>query len=170
MPPFGVQAPAGSIYVETHSAMNYDPQLVELQAAIYRQTRPRRGRSSTCSPRSPTARICKPPGCGGSSAAGATPGVNGVTAADIGARHARWLAAGRRSPACPLPTGLPALGRIPKPRRAGATRRLGVLTLRDRIVHAAVKQVLDPLFDPTFSPQSLGFVAAVRWPPPRRAC
>jgi RNA-directed DNA polymerase len=44
---------------------------------------------------------------------------------------------------------------IPKPQ--GGTRRLGIPTVLDRFIQQAIHQVLSPLFDPTFSPQSYGF-------------
>ncbi|GBD36826.1 Group II intron-encoded protein LtrA [bacterium HR36] len=60
---------------------------------------------------------------------------------------------------------------VPKP--SGGTRRLGILTVRDRIVHAALKQVLEPILEPIFLPSSFGFrpgrdvagalYAAVNW-------
>jgi RNA-directed DNA polymerase len=44
---------------------------------------------------------------------------------------------------------------IPKP--DGGTRELGIPTVVDRLVQQAVLQVLQPLFDPTFSEHSYGF-------------
>jgi RNA-directed DNA polymerase len=44
---------------------------------------------------------------------------------------------------------------IPKP--GGGTRMLGIPTVLDRFIQQAVLQVLDPLYDPTFSPHSYGF-------------
>jgi RNA-directed DNA polymerase len=44
---------------------------------------------------------------------------------------------------------------IPKPR--GGTRSLGIPTVVDRLIQQALLQVLTPLFDPYFSPQSFGF-------------
>ena len=44
---------------------------------------------------------------------------------------------------------------IPKP--DGGVRKLGVPTVLDRFVQQAVLQVLQPLFDPTFSDHSYGF-------------
>jgi RNA-directed DNA polymerase len=45
--------------------------------------------------------------------------------------------------------------RIPK--RGGKTRRLGIPTLRDEVVQAAIKLVLDPIFEADFQPCSYGF-------------
>ena len=44
---------------------------------------------------------------------------------------------------------------IPKP--DGGTRQLGIPTVVDRIIQQAIHQVLEPLYDPTFSPNSYGF-------------
>jgi RNA-directed DNA polymerase len=44
---------------------------------------------------------------------------------------------------------------IPKP--SGGTRMLGVPTLADRLIQQALHQVLQPLFEPTFSDGSFGF-------------
>jgi RNA-directed DNA polymerase len=44
---------------------------------------------------------------------------------------------------------------IPKP--SGGTRTLGVPTLVDRLIQQALHQVLQPLFEPTFSDSSFGF-------------
>jgi RNA-directed DNA polymerase len=45
---------------------------------------------------------------------------------------------------------------IPKPGGRGV-RLLGVPTVRDRVVHATLKQLLEPIFEPTFSANSYGF-------------
>src|SRR6266508_1602880 len=45
--------------------------------------------------------------------------------------------------------------RIPK--RGGKTRRLGIPALRDRVVQAALKLVLEPIFEADFQPCSYGF-------------
>lgn len=44
---------------------------------------------------------------------------------------------------------------IPKP--SGGVRLLGIPTVTDRFIQQAIAQVLSPLFDPTFSPNSYGF-------------
>ena len=43
------------------------------------------------------------------------------------------------------------------PKRSGQMRRLGIPTLRDRIVQMAAKLVLEPIFEAGFSPTSYGF-------------
>ena len=44
---------------------------------------------------------------------------------------------------------------IPKP--DGGVRLLGIPTVRDRVVQATLKQLLEPIFEPDFSPHSYGF-------------
>ena len=44
---------------------------------------------------------------------------------------------------------------IPKPN--GGVRKLGVPTVRDRVVQSAIKMVLEPIFEPAFSDNSYGF-------------
>jgi group II intron reverse transcriptase/maturase len=46
---------------------------------------------------------------------------------------------------------------IPKPGRAGQFRPLGIPTVADRVVMAAAKIVLEPIFEADFSPVSYGF-------------
>jgi len=46
---------------------------------------------------------------------------------------------------------------IPKPGKPGQTRPLGIPTVRDRVVMAATKIVLEPIFEADFSPVSFGF-------------
>lgn len=43
------------------------------------------------------------------------------------------------------------------PKRGGKLRRLGIATIRDRVVQAAVKLVLEPIFEVDFRPCSYGF-------------
>jgi RNA-directed DNA polymerase len=44
---------------------------------------------------------------------------------------------------------------IPKP--GGGTRKLGIPTVVDRFIQQAFLQILNPIYDPTFSPHSYGF-------------
>ena len=46
---------------------------------------------------------------------------------------------------------------IPKPGRPGETRPLGIPAVRDRVVMAAAKIVLEPMFEADFAPSSFGF-------------
>jgi RNA-directed DNA polymerase len=43
------------------------------------------------------------------------------------------------------------------PKRGGKVRRLGIATVRDRVVQAALKLVLEPIFEADFQPCSYGF-------------
>jgi group II intron reverse transcriptase/maturase len=87
------------------------------------------------------------------------PGVDGQTIADIEASGigeflealAVEVRAGSYRPA-PLRRV-----HIPKPGKAGQTRPLGIPTVRDRVVMAAAKIVLEPIFEADFSPVSFGF-------------
>jgi RNA-directed DNA polymerase len=47
--------------------------------------------------------------------------------------------------------------KIPKPGGAGKVRRLGIPTVTDRVVQAALKLVLEPIFEADFQPVSYGF-------------
>jgi retron-type reverse transcriptase len=87
-----------------------------------------------------------------------TPGVDGVTAADLRRKGPAWLTRLaddlfrlRYRPAAPRWLDVPKAG------KPGQTRRLGILTLRDRVVLAALKQVLEPVLKPGFLPTSFGF-------------
>src|SRR5436305_15233042 len=46
---------------------------------------------------------------------------------------------------------------IPKPGGSGKVRRLGIPTIADRVVQAALKLVLEPIFEAGFKPVSYGF-------------
>jgi RNA-directed DNA polymerase len=47
--------------------------------------------------------------------------------------------------------------KIPKPGGSGKLRRLGIPTVTDRVVQAALKLVLEPIFEADFEPVSYGF-------------
>jgi RNA-directed DNA polymerase len=47
--------------------------------------------------------------------------------------------------------------RIPKPGGSGKVRKLGIPTVADRVVQAALKLVLEPIFETDFEPVSYGF-------------
>jgi RNA-directed DNA polymerase len=89
-----------------------------------------------------------------------TPGVDGLTVADVEQRIGvpgflddlrAQLKQGTFRP-------LPARERkIPKPGRSGTLRRLGIPTVADRVVQAALKLVLEPIFEADFQPVSYGF-------------
>ena len=47
--------------------------------------------------------------------------------------------------------------KIPKPGGSGKVRNLGIPTIADRVVQAALKLVLEPIFEADFLPVSYGF-------------
>ncbi|MDA8310118.1 MAG: reverse transcriptase domain-containing protein, partial [Actinomycetota bacterium] len=90
------------------------------------------------------------------------PGVDGVAIADIEAGGPEAVRAFLDGLAGALRTGsyrpkpLRRV-RIPKPGRRGETRPLGIPTVADRVVMAATKSVLEPIFEADFHPVSFGF-------------
>ena len=90
------------------------------------------------------------------------PGIDGISIADIEAEGAEGVRRFLNVLAAELNDGTyrpKALRRvhIPKPGKPGETRPLGIPAIRDRVVMAAAKIVLEPIFEATFSPQSFGF-------------
>jgi RNA-directed DNA polymerase len=89
-----------------------------------------------------------------------TPGVDGLRAADAGERiGVRGFVEDLRAQ---LKTGtfrpMPVRERkIPKPGGSGKVRSLGITTVADRVVQAALKLVLEPIFEADFLPVSYGF-------------
>ncbi len=87
-----------------------------------------------------------------------TPGPDGVTCAQLRHRVGPWLVqladALFHSAYQPAP---PRWVDIPKPDKPGQIRRIGILNVRDRVVQAAVKQVLEPILEPVFLLASFGF-------------
>jgi len=89
-----------------------------------------------------------------------TPGIDGLTVIEveerIGAR--RFLdelrAALKDGTFRPLPVRQRT---IPKPGGSGKVRKLGIPTIADRTVQAALKLVLEPVFEADFKPVSYGF-------------
>ena len=89
-----------------------------------------------------------------------TAGVDGVTVADVELRLGvpgflddlrNALKQGSLRP-------LPVRQRmIPKPGGSGKLRKLGIPTITDRVVQAALKLVLEPIFEADFQPVSYGF-------------
>lgn len=83
-----------------------------------------------------------------------TPGPDGVTCGDLARRLHGWLTQltdeQRRGEFRPRP---PRWIDIPKSSSPDSFRRIGVLTVADRVVHQALKQVLEP----AFSEDSFGF-------------
>jgi RNA-directed DNA polymerase len=89
-----------------------------------------------------------------------TAGVDGMTAADV---EEQIGVPGFLDDLCAqLKTGafrpLPVRERkIPKPGGSGKVRRLGIPVIADRVVQAALKLVLEPIFEADFEPVSYGF-------------
>ena len=85
-----------------------------------------------------------------------SPGVDGLTVDDLpGYLREHWLEHREellRGVYRPKP-----VKRVEIPKFGGGKRKLGVPTVLDRFVQQAVLQVLQPLFDPTFSEHSYGF-------------
>src|SRR5689334_10310761 len=89
-----------------------------------------------------------------------TPGVDGLTVADVEERvgmpgflddlRAQLKAGAFR----PQPVRE---RKIPKPGGSGKLRKLGIPTVADRVVQAALKLVLEPIFEADFVPVSYGF-------------
>src|SRR4051812_29515514 len=90
---------------------------------------------------------------------GRTAGVDGMNAADVerfGVQE--FLDELRTAIKAGTFRPLPVRERlIPKPGREGKMRRLGIPTLTDRVVQAALKLVLEPIFEADFMPVSHGF-------------
>jgi RNA-directed DNA polymerase len=89
-----------------------------------------------------------------------TPGVDGLTVADVGqVTGVRGFlddlrAALKGGSFAPQPVRE---RKIPKPGGAGKVRSLGIPTVTDRVVQAALKLVLEPIFEADFEPCSYGF-------------
>jgi RNA-directed DNA polymerase len=89
-----------------------------------------------------------------------TAGVDGLTVADVEQRMG--VPGFLHDLRVQLKTGtfrpLPVRERtIPKPVGSGKVRRLGIPTVTDRVVQAALKLVLEPIFEAGFEPVSYGF-------------
>ena len=83
-------------------------------------------------------------------------GIDGMTVVELpGHLRARWqeiraqLLAGRYTPQ--------PVKRVEIAKPGGGVRRLGIPTVLDRFIQQAILQVLQPLWDPTFSEASFGF-------------
>ena len=89
---------------------------------------------------------------------GGTPGIDGETIEDFGSRLDEEL--GRLKMEIESWTYRPKPVRrveIPKPGKGAGVRLLGVPCVRDRVVQATLKLLLEPILDPTFSDNSYGF-------------
>ncbi|MET7848687.1 reverse transcriptase domain-containing protein [Streptomyces avermitilis] len=89
-----------------------------------------------------------------------TPGVDGLTAVEVEEEIGvpgfldDLRAALKDGSFRPLPVRE---RKIPKPGGSGKVRKLGIPTLADRVVQAALKLVLEPIFETGFEPVSYGF-------------
>ncbi|MFF7987219.1 reverse transcriptase domain-containing protein [Streptomyces sp. NPDC007901] len=89
-----------------------------------------------------------------------TPGIDGLTAAAVEERIGApgFLDDLRAQLKLGTFRPLPVRERkIPKPGGSGKVRRLGIPTIADRVVQAALKLVLEPIFEADFKPVSYGF-------------
>jgi group II intron reverse transcriptase/maturase len=89
---------------------------------------------------------------------GRTAGVDGITARTVAADGEAFIAQLRAE----LKSGAyrPSPVRrvlIPKAGQPGKHRALGIPTVKDRVVQAALKNILEPIFEADFSPVSYGF-------------
>lgn len=89
-----------------------------------------------------------------------SPGVDGLTVEELPAYlKQHWpvvreqLLAGSYQPSAVKRVEIPKPGSGPN----GGTRQLGIPTVLDRFIQQALLQVLQPIFDPTFSESSYGF-------------
>ena len=89
-----------------------------------------------------------------------TAGVDGLTVAEVEARIGvpGFLDDLRSTVKAGTFRPLPVRERmIPKPGGSGKVRKLGIPTIADRVVQAALKLVLEPIFEADFLPVSYGF-------------
>jgi retron-type reverse transcriptase len=86
------------------------------------------------------------------------PGIDGVTIAEFGTRLEEELEQLKEELESwtykPQPVKRV---EIPKPGKGAGVRLLGIPCVRDRIVHATLKILLEPILDPMFSDNSYGF-------------
>ncbi len=84
------------------------------------------------------------------------PGIDGITIEEYEQNLKKNLISSRkRSELVLQPTPVKRV-EIPKPNGKG-TRNLGIPIIKDRVLHMAIKQVLEPILEPTFSENSYGF-------------
>jgi RNA-directed DNA polymerase len=90
---------------------------------------------------------------------GGVPGVDGVTIESLAAEasvEAAWLAALREELQRKRYRPAPVL-RVLIPKASGGFRKLGIPTVKDRVVQMAVSLVLMPIFEADFHPHSYGY-------------
>lgn len=89
-----------------------------------------------------------------------TPGVDGITARDMETAEARWKFVNAVHHELKTNTYRPSPVRrveIPKPGQPGQMRPLGIPTIKDRVVQALLKMILEPIYESTFHDCSYGF-------------
>lgn len=85
-----------------------------------------------------------------------SPGIDGMTVKDLGPwLMDNWLAVKEKILSGSYRPAPVKRQEIAKP--GGGVRELGIPTVLDRLIQQAILQVLQPLFDPSFSEQSYGF-------------
>jgi RNA-directed DNA polymerase len=85
-----------------------------------------------------------------------SPGVDGMTVQELD----KWLLQNQEQLRQELLTGTyrpTPVKRVEIPKPQGGTRKLGIPTVKDRLVQQAIMQVLQPRFEPLFSENSFGF-------------
>lgn len=86
------------------------------------------------------------------------PGIDGVTVQEFGERVEEELARLVHEIETWTYVPQPVLrAEIPKPGKDAGVRKLGIPCVRDRVVQAALKAILEPILDPGFSRNSYGF-------------
>jgi RNA-directed DNA polymerase len=83
-------------------------------------------------------------------------GIDGVTPRSIGSQAARFLTELQGEVKARRFTPVPVREKM-IPKANGKLRRLGIPTAADRVVQAALKLVLEPIFEADFQPSSYGF-------------
>ena len=85
-----------------------------------------------------------------------SPGIDGVTVEELtGYLREHWVRIREellKGECRPQP-----VKEVEIPKAGGGARRLGIPTVVDRVIQQAILQVLDPIYDPTFSEHSYGF-------------
>ena len=88
---------------------------------------------------------------------GGAPGVDGVTVEEFASRAQEELRQLKKDVESWTYEPKP-VRRVEIPKSSGnGIRKLGIPTVRDRTLHAAIKAVLEPILDPVFSEHSYGF-------------
>lgn len=89
---------------------------------------------------------------------GGKPGIDGVTVEEFESRIKEELAQLEQEVSSWSYQPKPVLRvEIAKPGKGAGVRLLGIPCVRDRVIHATLKLLLEPILDPTFSAHSYGF-------------